>query len=240
MLGLFRKKKKEKPFVTAVVAAGGSSSRMGGENKLLCEIGEAPVLVHTLRAFQQCEIIDEIVMAAREDMVVEYSNLAAAWGITKLTKVVAGGVNRAESVYKAACQASDSCAYLAVHDGARPLITPEEITAVCQKAFDVVCAAAMVPVKDTIKRVCDGFVAETVDRSTLYAAQTPQVADKALLLAALQQAIQQQIPITDECMALELLGKRPAVVVCSYENIKITTPEDLLYAEMVLVKRRNG
>lgn len=233
----FRKKEKKPPFVTGVIAAGGSSSRMGGQNKLLMELDGLPVLAHTLLAFERCDLIREIVIAARGDLIVEYSNLAAALSISKLKCVMEGGASRTESVYRAACQASSEAEYLAVHDGARPLVRPEEIAAVCQAAFETTCAAAGVPVKDTIKRVQGGKILATVDRAQLYAAQTPQVADKALLLAALKKALEEQLPVTDECMALEHMEIHPAMVTCSYENIKITTPEDLAFAEVILNTR---
>lgn len=236
-MALFRKKKTAPPFVTAVIAAGGSSQRMGGENKLLMEVGGVPVLAHTLLAFEHCESISEIVVAAKGDAVVTYSNLAAAFGIHKLKCVVEGGASRAESVYRAACQASDAAQYLAVHDGARPLIQAEEITAVCDAAFACGSAAAAVPIKDTVKRVENGKIAATIDRSQLYAAQTPQTAEKGVLLAALKRVLDEKIPVTDECMALEYLNIHPQAVVCSYENIKITTPEDLIFAESILNKR---
>ena len=233
----FRKKEKKVPFVSAVIAASGSSTRMGGENKLLMDIGEQPVLAHTLLAFENCPTISEIIIAARSDMIIPYSNLASELGISKLKVVVAGGSTRCESVYSGACQVSDQAKYIAVHDGARPLIRPEEITAICEKAFTYTAAAAAVPVKDTIKIVEDGRVLETVDRSRLWAMQTPQIADRALLLSALKNAIDTGLNATDECMALEAIHVRPAIVMCSYENIKITTPEDVLFAHAILAQR---
>ncbi len=233
----FRKKEKKPPFVTAVIAAGGSSSRMGGENKLLMELDNYSVLAHTLLAFEHCPTIAEIIISARSDMIVPYSNLAAELGIEKLKCVVTGGGTRCESVYAGACQASSEAKYIAVHDGARPLVRPEEITAVCEKAFVYTAAAAAVPVKDTIKRVEDNRIQETVDRSNLFAMQTPQVADKALMLSALKNALDKDLNVTDECMALEAIHIRPAIVTCSYENIKITTPEDIVFAQAVLARR---
>ena len=233
----FRKREKKMPFVSAVIAASGSSTRMGGENKLLMEIGEQSVLAHTLLAFQNCSMISEIVIAARGDMIIPYSNLATELGIDKLKVVVAGGKTRCESVYAGARQVSDRADYIAVHDGARPLIRPEEIVSVCEKAFTYTAAAAAVPVKDTIKIVEDGRISETVDRSRLWAMQTPQVADRALLMSALKNAIDQNLNATDECMALEAIHVKPAIVMCSYENIKITTPEDVLFARAILAQR---
>ena len=235
---MFGKKKKEPPFVTAIIPAAGASSRMGGGNKLLMELNGVPVLGRTLLALEACDIIREIIVAASEDNIVTYADLGAALGITKLTKVVKGGATRQESVWKAALEASPQAAYLAVHDGARPLITPEVVQKACEAAFLHSAAAAGVPVHDTIKRLDpDGHIRCTEDRECLRAMQTPQVADKALLTAALQSALEAEAPVTDECAALERLGVRPVVTEGSFENIKITTPADLLFAQAVLEGR---
>jgi len=235
---LFGKKKKQSPFVTAIIPAAGSSRRMGGGNKLLMELDGIPVLGRTLLALESCEIIQEIIVAAAEEHIVTYAELGKALGITKLTKVVKGGDTRQESVYRAALEASPEAKYLAVHDGARPLVTWEVVEKACKGAFLHTCAAAGVAVHDTIKEVQkDGHVERTVDREMLRAMQTPQVADKALLIAALQSAIEAGVTVTDECAALERLGARPVITEGSFENIKITTPPDLLYGQAILEGR---
>ena len=235
---MFGKKKKAPPFVTAIIPAAGASRRMGGGNKLLMELEGVPVLGRTLLALESCSIIREIIIAASEDNIVTYAELGKTLGVTKLTKVVKGGDTRQESVYKAALEADEQAKYLAVHDGARPLVTPEVVENACKGAFLHTCAAAGVKVHDTIKRVdSTDHIAETVDRECLRAMQTPQVADKNLLLAALKSALDQGITVTDECAALELLGARPVITEGSFENIKITTPVDLQFARAVLEGR---
>jgi len=235
---MFGKKKKAPPFVTAIIPAAGASRRMGGGNKLLMELEGVPVLGRTLLALESCPIIREIIIAASEDNIVTYAELGKTLGVTKLTKVVKGGDTRQESVYKAALEADEQAKYLAVHDGARPLVTPEVVENACKGAFLHTCAAAGVKVHDTIKRVdSTDHIAETVDRECLRAMQTPQVADKNLLLAALKSALDQGITVTDECAALELLGARPVITEGSFENIKITTPVDLQFARAVLEGR---
>ena len=235
---MFGKMKKAPPFVTAIIPAAGASRRMGGGNKLLMELEGVPVLGRTLLALESCPIIREIIIAASEDNIVTYAELGKALGVTKLTKVVKGGDTRQESVYKAALEADEQAKYLAVHDGARPLVTPEVVENACKGAFLHTCAAAGVKVHDTIKRVdSTDHIAETVDRECLRAMQTPQVADKNLLLAALKSALDQGITVTDECAALELLGARPVITEGSFENIKITTPVDLQFARAVLEGR---
>ncbi len=236
---MFGKRKKAPPFVTAIIPAAGASRRMGGGNKLLLDLEGIPVLGRTLLALEDCDLIREIVIAASEDNIVTYAELGKSLNITKLTKVVKGGDTRQESVYKAALEASKEAQYLAVHDGARPLVSPEVVRKACEGAFLYTCAAAGVPVHDTIKEVdAEEHALRTMDRDRLRAMQTPQVADKALLLAALKSAMEAGVTVTDECAALERLGAKPVVTPGSFENIKITTPADVQFALAVLEGRK--
>lgn len=229
----FLKKKKAAPFITAVIAAGGSSARMGGENKLLSEIAGLPVLVHTLRAFDQNPDISEIVISAKEEHLLTYAGLARDFGIQKITQVVAGGADRCESVYKGVMAADPQAAFVLVHDGARPMVSQEVIGRVIdalRKGNN--CAAAAVGVKDTI-RIVDPDTGEIrlLDRSHIRAMQTPQGADRQLLAAALKNCMEHKIAVTDDIAALETIGVKPVLVEGAYQNIKITTREDLLVAE---------
>ena len=241
MLSFFKKvRKSSRPQCTALVAAAGSSSRMGGVNKLLEPLDGVPVLARTLAALQQAQQIDEIVVATREEDLVEISGLCRTYGITKCTKVIRGGESRAHSVLLAAMEASSDVKLLAVQDGARPLVTPELIERVIDAARRCGAAAPAVPVKDTIKEVRDGGAVErTVERSSLRAVQTPQVFDASLLKAALQDAVENRIPITDDCGAVERLGKVVFLVDGEEENLKITTPVDLILAEAILQARES-
>nr|WP_325296824.1 2-C-methyl-D-erythritol 4-phosphate cytidylyltransferase [uncultured Dysosmobacter sp.] len=239
----FLKKMREnrRPRCTALVAAAGSSSRMGGVNKLLQPLDGVPVLARTLTALQLARQVDGIVIAAREEDLVEISRLCHTYGITKCAKVVRGGETRAHSVLLAALEAPPETELLAVQDGARPLVTPELIDRVISAAARCGAAAPAVPVKDTVKSVREGgAVAETLDRSSLRAVQTPQVFEASLLKAALQSAVEQEIPVTDDCSAVERLGKVVFLVEGDEENLKITTPTDLILAEAVLQARENG
>ena len=241
MFSFFRKyKKKVDPRCAALVAAAGSSSRMGGVNKLLQPLDGMPVLARTLTALQMAEKVDEIIIATREEDLVEISLLCKTYGITKCTKVVRGGKTRAHSVLLAAMEADPKTDLLAVQDGARPLVTPQLIDSVIAAARRCSAAAPAVPIKDTIKQVKEGEAIEkTIDRSTLRAVQTPQVFDAELLRAALQSAIDQELPITDDCSAVELLGKTVYLVEGDETNLKITTPTDLVIAE-ALLRNREG
>lgn len=238
---LRRIKGANRPRCTALVAAAGTSSRMGGVNKLLEPLEGVPVLVRTLTSLQLAEEVDEIVVAVREEDLVEISRLCHTYGITKCAKVIRGGESRVHSVLLAALEASPDSALLAVQDGARPLVTPELIGRVVNAAARCGAAAPAVAVKDTVKTVqADGAVAETLERDTLRAVQTPQVFEASLLKAALQSAIEAGAPITDDCSAVERLGKVVFLVEGEEENLKITTPVDLILAEAILRAREEG
>ena len=210
---------------------------MGGENKLLQPLEGVPVLAHTLMALNASELVDEIVVAAREEDLLAFGDLCRIYGITKPAKIVRGGDTRLESVYLASLECRADTAFLAVHDGARPLVTPELIDRTIALAHRTNAAAPAVPVKDTIKIVQDGRVTGTPDRDSLRAIQTPQVFDAALLRAALESARTTGEVLTDDCSAVERLGKEIYLTDGSYENIKITTPEDLALAAELLHQR---
>ena len=237
----FLKKYREgrRPHCAALVAAAGSSTRMGGgTNKLLLPLDGIPVLIRTLDALQRAERVDEIIVATREEELVESAQLCHTYGITKCKKVVRGGESRAHSVMLAALEADKSMELLAVQDGARPLVTPELIDSVIAAAARCGAAAPAVPVKDTIKCVReDGAVAQTLDRSALRAVQTPQVFTADVLKAALQSVLEQGIEVTDDCGAVERLGKVVFLTEGEETNLKITTPADLVLAEAILKDR---
>ncbi len=239
MFSFFRKMRGAgRPRCAALVAAAGSARRMGGINKLLEPLDGVPVLVRTLTALEQAELVDEIVVATREEDLMEISRLCRDYGIHKCTKVVRGGEDRVRSVLLAALEASPEAELLAVQDGARPLVTPEVIDRVVKAAARCGAAAPAVAVKDTVKVVREGgAVEQTPDRSALRAVQTPQVFEASLLKAALQDAVEKDLPITDDCSAVERLGKTVYLVEGDEENMKITTPVDLILAEAILQSR---
>ena len=242
MLPFFKKvREARRPRCAVLVAAAGSSTRMGGVNKLLQPLEGVPVLVRTLAALQVAGSVDEIVIAAREEDILEISQLCRTYGLSKCTKVVRGGENRVHSVLLAALEAAPEMELLAVQDGARPLVTPELIDRVVSAAARCSAAAPAVAVKDTVKVVReDGGVEETLDRGRLRAVQTPQVFEAGLLKAALQSALEQEAPVTDDASAVERLGKTVFLVDGEEENLKITTPLDLILAEAVIRAREEG
>ena len=230
-------KRRDGAVCSAVLAAAGSSSRMGGENKLFLPLGGIPVLARSILAFERAPSIAEIVVAAREEDLLAVGDLCRTFGVTKPVKIVRGGANRTESVLAACLECSPDSALIAVHDGARPLVSTALIEAAVARAAQCAAAAPAVEVKDTIKVAEDGIVRATPDRSTLRAVQTPQVFDSQLLRAALQSAAEAGAVLTDDCSAVERMGKEVALIPGEESNLKITTPIDLLLAEAILAER---
>ncbi len=228
------------PYCAALVPAAGRSRRMGGTDKLTALLGGEPVLHRTLWALDNARLVDEIVVAASPDRLEEIAALCVRAGVKKPLRVVEGGESRAQSVLMAALAASDRCELLAVHDGARPLIRGEQVDDMVRLGQKTYAAAPALPVTDTVK-VADtaGVVQSTPDRSSLYAVQTPQVFQANLLKAALQSAVEANAEITDDCSAVERLGKAVYLTPGWRENIKITTQEDLMLAETFLREREN-
>ena len=225
------------PDCDAVVVAAGNATRMGGIDKALALIGLEPVLVHAVRPFQQSARIRRIVVVTREDLLVSVSEALHAAALEKVAAVIVGGQTRTESVIRGLDALDGGVRLVAVHDGARPLITAELVDAVVEKAAKTGAAAPAVPVKDTIKVAEHGVVTRTPDRATLFAVQTPQVFDRDFLRGALQKAKQDQAALTDECMACERLGMKVHLVAGAEENLKITTPIDLIVAGEIMAGR---
>ena len=236
MIPFFKKiRAAQRPRCAALVAAAGSSSRMGGINKLLEPLDGIPVLVRTLTALERAQRVDSIVIATREEDLITVSQLCKTYGITKCTKVIRGGEDREHSVLLAALEAEPDTELLAVQDGARPLVSPALIDRVIEAAQRCGAAAPAIPVKDTVKTVReDGAVEETLERSRLRAVQTPQVFEASLLKAALQAALEEGAVLTDDCSAVERLGKVVYLIEGEETNLKITTPTDLILAEALL------
>ncbi len=228
------------PFVTALLVAAGNSTRMGGVNKQFLQLDGAPVLLRTVRVFEACSLVREIILAVRRQDADEVRAMLQRAGVKKVAAVVPGGETRQESVFAAASCASGDCAYFAVHDGARPLVTRKVLEDTLQAAFQCGAAATGVRVKDTVKVVSqDGYIAATPDRSTLWAVHTPQVFRRDLYLHAAQ-TVPDSAAFTDDCRLLEAAGVPVRMVEGSYENIKITTPEDVCIAEGILKGRRQS
>ncbi len=223
-------------YCGAVIVAAGSASRMGGIDKVMAELDGEPMIVRSVRQFQECDAVKEIVVVTRADLIEPIMTLCRDF--PKLRAVVVGGSSRDESVSLGLNTLSDKCRLAAVHDGARPLITQAVIDRTIRAANTYGAAAPAVPVKDTIKVVTGGIVASTPDRSALRAVQTPQVFDFDLLRGALKKAKLEGAAITDDCSAVENMGMSVKIVEGDEENIKVTTPMDLKIAAMLLEGRK--
>ena len=219
-------------YCGAVIVAAGSASRMGGIDKVMAELDGEPMVVKSVRAFQECDAIQEIVVVTRPDLIVPIRDLCS--GFHKVTAVIAGGKDRPESVSRGLGALSKKVKLAAVHDGARPLISWQVIDRTVRAANTYGAAAPAIPVKDTIKVVQGGIVKETPERKHLYAVQTPQVFDLDLLRGALKKAAEDKAEITDDCSAVERLDMSVKIVEGDERNLKITTPIDLTIAKMLM------
>ena len=226
-------------YTAAVIVAGGSGTRMGTEvTKQMLDLCGKPVVVHTLLAYQNTPCIKEIVVAAREDEIDIYQGFKQKYGITKLTAVVPGGVTRQASALAGVEAVSDKVRYVAIADAARCLTTPEQISEVCRVAYKTDAASAGIPATDTVKVVDKaGYIAGTPERALCWQAQTPQVFRHALYLAASYAAIEHKFTATDDNSLIEFVKHPVKMVKCSKQNIKITEPDDLAYAQMILGMR---
>ena len=216
----------------AVIVAAGSASRMGGIDKVMAKLQGEPMIVRTVRAFQEAIAIKEIVIVTRPDLIGPIKELTRDYD--KVVDVVCGGSSRQESVGLGLAALSSKCKLAAIQDGARPLISQEVIDRTVRAAHSYGAAAPAIPVKDTIKVVKGGVVDHTPDRSTLMAIQTPQVFDFDLIRGALKKAELENWAVTDDCSAVELMGMSVKIVEGDERNIKVTTPLDLAIAKLLL------
>lgn len=230
-----------KRMISVVIAASGKGVRMGMEqNKQYIEVLGKPVLARTIQAFEDCSLIDEIIITVNEAEV-EYcsNNIVRKYGFSKVKTVTAGGTSRQKSVFNGLQQVSVDCNIVLIHDGARPFIDLDSIAACISAAEEYGSACAAVPVKDTIKRAdAEDFVNETIDRSCLWSIQTPQSFQYRMIMEAHHKAEDEGFEGTDDAVLAERLGYKVKLVRCNYYNIKITTKEDLITAESIC--RING
>ena len=224
------------PFAAAVIVAGGSGTRFGGD-KLAEDLGGMPVLARTLLVFERAEVVKSIVVAARRESVDAVRDLCRQYGISKCTAVVPGGETRAQSCLAGVMAVPPEAELIAIHDGARPLVTEKIVTDALWAAYRHTAAVPAVPVRDTVKVADKGMVTGTPDRAHLYAAQTPQCFQADLIRAALLDAAENAPDVTDDCAAVERIGGRIALSEGSEENIKITTPLDLRLARIIWQER---
>ena len=223
---------------TAIIAAAGAGTRMASDRpKQFLLLAGTPVIVHTLRVFEQSESIHEVIVVLPAEQSAGFLSLAAKHGLRKVARVVPGGVTRADSVKRGLTAIRSATAEIvAVHDGVRPFVTVEEIDATVAAAHDDGAAILVAPVTDTIKQVSDHRIVQTLERDGLRRALTPQCFRYDVLRRAYQDADVTDPALTDESVLVEKLGIPVSVVEGSARNIKITTAEDLAIAEAILNK----
>ena len=231
------RKKEETPHCSAVIVAAGSSQRMGSD-KLLHNLGIMPVLARTLLVFQDCELVDEIVVVTRMEKLEEVAELCKKYRIEKASKVICGGATRMESALAGVSEVKKKAKLIAIHDGARPLVSVELIENTVRAAAKYKAAVPAIKSVDTLKLAEDGeTVTASLDREHVLRVQTPQVFDADLIKGALTFAAEKKLPLTDDCSAVELMGVKARIVPGEEDNIKLTTPRDMLFAAAILKDR---
>ncbi len=221
----------------ALIAAAGIGKRMGSRGKQYLLLRGEPMLVHTLRAFQNCPVIQQTIVVTSKENLQRCRDLVRHYQFSKVYQVVEGGRERQDSVYNGLKVLPEGTEIVAVHDGARPLVTPDIIESSLNKLENWDGVVVGVPAKDTLKRVEGNQVTETLDRQKIWHIQTPQIFWRDLLVRAYQKARDQGFYGTDDAVLMEQMGYRIRIAMGSYENIKITTAEDLLAAEAILDRR---
>jgi 2-C-methyl-D-erythritol 4-phosphate cytidylyltransferase len=227
-------------MLSAIIVAGGSSQRMGFD-KLFAVIAGEPVIAHAIRAFDRSKPVSEIVVVTREQRHDEIRKITSGAGFKKIRAIVPGGERRQDSVRAGFDRIDRDAQYVAVHDGARPLITPAQIDRVFEKCRVHGAATLAQPVNDTLKRAdTDLLIVGPVDRHQLYAMQTPQIFERKLIENAYRAVYAENILVTDEVSAVERLGHKIALVLNDDFNLKITYPHDLPVADFILRDREKN
>ena len=221
---------------SAVIVAAGKGTRMGpGVDKLFLEVAGCPVVAHTWRRFDEADCIDEIILVVRDGMQSAFADLAKQFGLTKAHQFAIGGAERQDSVWNGLAAISPKAEIVAIQDGARPCTTKQLIAATIQAAQETGAAVAGQPVTDTVKETGDGkTIARNVDRSKLWAVQTPQTFRVDVIRRALSEVRTRKLHVTDDTAACELIGQPVRLVASTTPNPKVTLPSDLPYVELLL------
>ena len=229
--------KKEKPSCSAVIVAAGSSQRMGSD-KIMMKLGAMPVLARTVLAFENNEYVDEIIIVTKTEKLEEIADMCFKNGLHKVKQVVSGGATRMESALAGVSACRHGAELIAIHDGARPLVSQELITRTIEAAKAYRAAVPAVASTDTLKIVDErGFITGTLDRSVTRRVQTPQVFEADLIKGALTKAVEKNLTLTDDCSAMDMMGVKTITVEGEPTNIKITTPEDMVTAKAIVEDR---
>lgn len=229
----------DKHFTSAIIAAAGLSTRFG-EDKQAMSILDVPVLIHTLRAYDASDCIDEVIIVTKKEDIELWREKCELFSIKKVTQIIEGGKTRQESVLKGFEAINDKAKFVAIADGARCLTTPININDVCFAAYKHKAATAAHQATDTVKIARSGrFIESTPDRNNVWFAQTPQVFNVSLYRAAAYTALQEKIAVTDDNSLVEFIGHPIYLVECGANNIKIATKDDIIIAESILKSRKD-
>lgn len=232
----------KKYFVSVIIAAAGMSNRMGSKiNKQFIAIDNKPILAHTVEKFEKCKLVDEIIVVSKEGEV-DYckKEIVKKYGFKKVTNIVRGGKERQDSIYNGILALNEKADIVLTHDGARPFVKIETIEEGIREVEKHGACCVGVPVKDTVKVIdSENRVHHTPKRSMLWAAQTPQCFRVDLLKKGYEMAAEEGIVGTDDSSLVEKIGQPIKMIMGSYDNIKITTPEDLIVADSMLKDRKS-
>ena len=228
--------KKEEIKCSAVILAAGSSTRMG-KDKVFLEVGGKSVLIRSIEAFEENSYIDEIIVVTREDRIGDVSAIIAENNFKKVKSVIAGGNTRVESSLSGVMQIREKAKLVAIHDCARPFVTQKIINETVMGAHDYYAALPVIPCTDTVKIKNDGFLGPAIDRDILCLIQTPQVFNADLIKGALTYVLKNNLAVTDDSSALAYMGYKTKIIEGDTDNIKLTVPSDIPFAEAVLKKR---
>ena len=226
----------------AIIVAAGKGTRMGKiANKVFLPLLNKPMVYHTIKKFQDCDSIDEIIMVTQKNDIKKINEIKQKYDFNKIKKIVVGGKERRDSVYNGlmSIKNAENSDIIVVHNGSNPLVQEQEIVKCVNEAKKHGAAVVGFPLKDTIKKIYNDFVEKTIDRSNVFQVQTPQAVKYGLFVEAFRNAKKKSLNATDDVSLVEELGKKVKVVPCSYENTKITTQEDLRIAEGILMARNN-
>lgn len=221
---------------SAIIVAAGRGERMGPDvDKVFLSLGSKPVLIYSLLACEKCADIDEVILVVRKERIESARCAVQMFGCTKVRKIIAGGTQRQLSVANGMAELSADAEIVAVHDGARPCVTPALISETIRSARQYESGVAAVKITDTVKEVNKGMIiSKTVDRTKLWRVQTPQAFKRALLAKALEMVRKKKLTVTDEASAVEFISKAVRLVPASSSNIKITSPDDLVLAAALM------
>ncbi len=242
LIGALKRITPHRTHVAAIILAAGSGTRMGTDTtKQWLMLENEPLFIHSLRAFDACRQVKEIILCVKADEMAMYRGVADKYGIKTPLMVIRGGATRADSSLAGFKMITDKTTHVAIHDAARCLVTPKMIRSVISEAITYGAAAAACKATDTVK-ICNenGVVTDTPRRSSVWQAQTPQIFETEIYRASAYLALSDKIAVTDDCSLAEHAGFKVHLVDCGKENIKITEPIDLYFASAILKKRKDG